>query len=151
MTVRDTMDAAGPVVQLFGRLAVGCSFLSAVADRFGLWGPPGSEHAVWGDYGHFVAYTGHLNAFAPGAVIPILAGFSTLLEVVFGIALIFGFYTRLTALGSAALLVAFATAMTVSLGVKAPLDFSVFSAAAAALMLSTASHYRWSVDELLGR
>ena len=143
------MSALGPLAQLFGRFAVGCGFLSAVADRFGLWGPHGSAQAVWGDYAHFVAYTAHLNAFAPGPVISILAGLSTLLELLFGVFLLLGFNTRLVSLGSAALLAAFATAMTVSLGVKAPLDYSVFSACAAALMLATVSGYRWSVDDVL--
>jgi hypothetical protein len=40
------------------------------------------------------------------------------------------------ALASAILLGLFALAMTASLGVKPPLDYSVFSASAAALLLS---------------
>lgn len=139
------------LTQLFTRFALGCGFLSAVADRFGLWGPPGSAHAVWGDYMHFEAYTAHLNAIVPALFIPSLSGISTGLEILFGIALLFGVFTRLASLGSAALLAAFACAMTLTLGVKAPLDFSVFSACAAALLLATVPGYRWSVDELRGR
>ena len=33
----------GAIVSLFARLALGASFLSAVADRFGLWGPYGAK------------------------------------------------------------------------------------------------------------
>jgi len=33
------------------------TILSAVADRFGLWGPPRAANVSWGDWPHFVAYT----------------------------------------------------------------------------------------------
>src|SRR5437899_12739196 len=36
---------------------LGASFLSAVADRFGLWGPHGAKNVSWGDFAHFVEYT----------------------------------------------------------------------------------------------
>jgi hypothetical protein len=32
------------IVRLFARFALGASFLSAVADRFGLWGPYGAKN-----------------------------------------------------------------------------------------------------------
>lgn len=44
----------------------------------------------------------------------------------------------LVALGSAVLLAIFGTAMAISLGLKSPLDYSVFSASAGALLLSRA-------------
>jgi hypothetical protein len=31
-------------VSVYVRLALGTAFLSAVADRFGLWGPPGARN-----------------------------------------------------------------------------------------------------------
>ena len=40
-------------VKLFLRIAVSFTMLSAVADRFGLWG----EGAVWGNMDAFLAYT----------------------------------------------------------------------------------------------
>jgi hypothetical protein len=46
------------IVRLFARFALGASFLSAVADRFGLWGPYGAKNVSWGDFAHFVEYTG---------------------------------------------------------------------------------------------
>jgi hypothetical protein len=46
-----------------------------------------------------------------------------------------GLWQRVTAAVSAALLCIFAAAMSVALGVKAPLDYSAFSAAAAAGLL----------------
>ena len=42
------------------RLALAFSFLSAVADRFGLWGQFGAARVAWGDFGHFTAYTAQL-------------------------------------------------------------------------------------------
>jgi len=46
------------IVRLFARFALGASFLSAVADRFGLWGPYGAKNVSWGNFAHFVEYTG---------------------------------------------------------------------------------------------
>ena len=31
------------------RIALAVAFLSAVADRFGMWGPPGSKGVAWGN------------------------------------------------------------------------------------------------------
>src|SRR5262249_19858863 len=42
------------IVRLFARFALGASFLSAVADRFGLWGPYGAKNVSWGNFSHFV-------------------------------------------------------------------------------------------------
>ena len=39
------------------RVALAFSFLSAVADRFGLWGPFGVAGVGWGDFERFTAYT----------------------------------------------------------------------------------------------
>jgi hypothetical protein len=40
---------------VFLRFALGFSFLSAVADRFGLWGSFGDPHVAWGTFARFVA------------------------------------------------------------------------------------------------
>ncbi len=119
----------------FGRFALGVTLLSAVADRFGLWGPPGSPRASWGDWAHFVHYCGLVNSFAPQAVIPALAWLSTGLEIILGIALIAGFKVEYAAYGSAILFALFAAAMTLSLGVKSALSYSVFADAAGAFLL----------------
>src|ERR1700741_4930809 len=50
------------IVRLFARFALGASFLSAVADRFGLWGPHGAKNVSWGDFAHFVEYTGAVTS-----------------------------------------------------------------------------------------
>lgn len=136
---------------VFLRLALGISFLSAVADRFGLWGVYGQPNVSWGTYGRFVAYTAKLNWFLPAAMIPALASVATAAETVFGLLLVLGWKTRITALLSGILLTAFALTMTLALGIKAPLNFSVFSAAGGALLLGTCTNFPCSLDELLRR
>ncbi len=133
------------------RLALGISFLSAVADRFGLWGAYGQPHVAWGNFARFVDYTAKLNWFLPAAMIPALAMISTAAETLFGLLLVLGWKTRITALLSGVLLTAFALTMAVALGVKAPLDLSVFSAAGGALLLGAYAEFPFSVDEFLRR
>lgn len=117
------------------RVALGVAFLSAVADRFGLYGPTGAKGVGWGDWAHFLAYAATLNWFLPPALVSVVAIAATALEIVFGVALIAGYQIRLAALGSAALLTLFGFAMAFGLDFSAPLDYSVFTAAAAAFLL----------------
>jgi uncharacterized membrane protein YphA (DoxX/SURF4 family) len=124
---------------LFLRLALGASLLSAVADRFGLWGSYGHPHVAWGNFGRFVQYTGQLNWFLPHVFTKPLAWISTVLEAILGVLLILGLYPRIVALAAGLVLLAFAVAMTCALGVKAPLDFSVFTASAGAFLLAAIS------------
>ena len=141
----------GKFIPLFLRLALGITFLSAVADRFGLWGAYGHPNVSWGNYARFVGYVAKLNWFLPTAMIPALSIIVTAAETLFGLLLIVGWKTRATALLSGLLLISFAVTMTVALGVKAPLNFSVFSAAGGALLLGASEHFPFSLDELLRR
>ncbi len=131
---------------MFLRLALGAAFLSAVADRFGLWGAYGQPNVAWGDFARFVAYTGKLNWFAPAGLVLVLAWAATVAETVLGLALIVGIFTRLAAFLSGLLLLLFALTMIFSLGVKAPLNFSVFSASAGAFLLAAYRKTPTSVD-----
>ena len=133
---------------LFLRLALGVSFLSAVADRFGLWGAYGSANVSWGSYPRFVAYTAELLWLLPPATVPALALGATIAETLFGLLLILGWRTRLAALLGGILLTIFALSMTLALGVKVPLDYSVFSAAGGALLLAACTRFPFSLDEL---
>ncbi len=120
------------LVVLGARLALGAAFLSGIASRFGLWGPG----VGYGNFAGFERYTAEVNAFMPAATIPFLAWAATIGELGLGLALVLGLWPRRTALGSAALLALFGLAMTASMGIKEPLDYSVFSACAAALLLA---------------
>ena len=131
---------------VFLRLALGISFLSAVADRFGYWGAFGQRNVAWGDFARFTAYTARLNWFMPATTIPVLAWTSTCAEILLGLALILGAFTRIAALLSGLLLLLFALCMTLALGLEAPLSLSVFSASAGAFLLATCSEYGCSID-----
>ncbi|WP_455590675.1 DoxX protein [Bacteroides sp.] len=121
---------------LFARIAIGMSFLSAVADRFGLWTPIlGSENVVWGNMGSFTTYTGLLVPWISQPVLPLLAWFVTIAEVVLGVSLIIGYQKRIAALLSGTLLLIFAISMMFFSSFKAPFDYSVFTASACAFLL----------------
>ncbi|HTD13603.1 MAG TPA: DoxX family protein [Chthoniobacterales bacterium] len=131
----DRSGIANRVAPLLLRLALGATLLSAVADRFGIWGPPGAATVAWGDWTHFVAYTAKVNSFLPSSLAPALAVIATATEGLLGIAFILGIFRRPVALVGAVLFAFFAGAMTLSFGVKAPLNFSVFVDFAAAFVL----------------
>jgi len=115
----------------YARVALAAAFLSAVASRLSAWGG--------NDFAAFERYTAEVNAFLPAAAAPFLARAATVLETSLGLALLVGWRVRQVALGAAALLALFATAMALSFGLKSPLDYSVFSASACALLLARAS------------
>lgn len=117
------------------RVALALGFLSAVADRFGLWGGPGSPNVAWGDFGAFLEYTGLLIGFLPDSLVPVLSWMATVLEVVLALGLLSGFYLRWFAFGSGLLLGSFAVCMTVSLGFEPAFSYSVWTAGAAAFYL----------------
>jgi hypothetical protein len=51
-----TLNRARDCITVFLRIALGISFFSAVADRFGLWGAYGQPNVAWGDFSRFVGY-----------------------------------------------------------------------------------------------
>jgi thiosulfate dehydrogenase (quinone) large subunit len=120
-------------VKVFLRFAIGSAFLSAVADRFGLWK---KETSVWGNWQSFVEYTQLITPWVPDNFTSALAAAATVAEVLLGLGLIIGYKTKWVALASGILLLVFALSMSFSVGVKAALDYSVFTASAAAFALS---------------
>jgi putative oxidoreductase len=118
---------------LYARLALGAAFLSGIADRFGWYT---GRNVGYGNFAGFVGYTAKVNSFMPAHSIPFLAWAATAAELFLGVALILGVWPRWVALGSAVLLVLFGTAMAISFGIKSPMDYSVFSASAAAILLA---------------
>src|SRR5262249_2363243 len=133
------------------RCGLGLGFLSAVADRLGLWGAFGQPNVEWGNFARFLEYTHTLNWFLPAAMIPVLGVIATAAESLFGLQLLIGWHTRVAALLSGLLLLTFATAMTLALGIKAPLNFAVFTGVGGAWLLATCERFPFSVDELLFR
>src|SRR5215469_12940247 len=139
------------IVRLFARFALGTSFLTAVADRFGLWGPYGAKNVSWGDFAHFVKYTGAVMSLFPSLLTVPFAWAATVAETLFGILLIAGFKTRMASVLSGLLLLSFAMGMATGRGIKTPFDYSVFSAAAAAFLLAFWEPDRFTLDKLLNQ
>ena len=117
---------------LYARIAVGSAFLSAVAGRFGLW--HGTIDVKY--FGEFLAYAGDVLGFMPRAWVPFLAWSATVCETLLGILLILGLRLRWVSLASAVLLAMFGTSMAISQGLKSPMDYSVYSASSAAMLLA---------------
>ena len=141
----------GSFSSVFLRSALGLGFLSAVADRFGLWGAFGQPNVEWGNFSRFLEYTHTLNWYLPAAMIPALGVIATGAEILFGVLLIVGWRTRAAALLSGLLLLTFGMAMTLALGIKAPLNFAVLTGIGGALLLANCERFPFSVDELLSR
>jgi uncharacterized membrane protein YphA (DoxX/SURF4 family) len=139
------------IVRLFARFALGASFLSAVADRFGLWGPYGAKNVSWGNFARFVEYTGSVTALFPSSLTLLFAWTATVAETLFGILLIAGLKIRETSVLSGLLLLSFALGMATDLGIKTPFDYSVFSAASAAFLLAFWEPDRFTLDSVLSR
>jgi len=120
------------IIEWFLRLSLSAGFLSAVADRFGLWR---KDLSAWGNWDNFIAYTKTLNPLVPQPLISVLGGVATSLEVIFAIVLLTNYKTAFFARCSGYLLLLFALAMTFSKSIKVPLDYSVFCALAASFAL----------------
>ncbi len=121
------------ITEWYLRIALSIGFLSAVADRFGLWN---KEVSAWGNWETFVKYTNTLLPFLNYKQAAIFGGIATILEIVFAVALLTNFKSSLMAKCSGVLLLLFALSMTFSNNIKVPLDYSVFTASAGAFALS---------------
>jgi len=133
------------VPQMLLRVALGIGFLTTVADRLGLF-PAGARNIEWGAWDKFIDYTGTLMPFLDRPAVNVMGGLATFFETAIGILLIIGFKTRYVAIASCALTFIFAFAMTLFLGIKAPINFAVFSTCTGSLLLSTMPAYSWSLD-----
>ncbi|WP_299442491.1 DoxX family protein [uncultured Aquimarina sp.] len=132
-------------IKLFLRVSVATGFISAVADRFGLWP---KEKSAWGTWDSFLEYTKLLNPWAPEFMTNSIGLIATLAEIILAFFLLIGFKTALSARISGVLLLIFGVTMTFTLGIKAPLDYSVFSASAAAFGLSLIKEQYLEIDQL---
>lgn len=124
------------------RLALATSFLSAVADRFGLWGPPGAPGVAWGSVPKYEEYVATLNWFLPAGLVPVAGWAATVCEVLLALGLLVGWRLFGFAVATGLLLTTFGVAMLFALGPKPPLDYSVPTAAAAAFLLAAVSRQK---------
>jgi uncharacterized membrane protein YphA (DoxX/SURF4 family) len=134
------------VIKLFLRIGIGVGFLSAVADRLGLWP---TQISAWGNWENFLGYTKLINPIIPEILIPMVGAAVTIAEVLFGICLIIGLKTELTAKLSGYLMLTFALAITFSSGIKGAFDYSVFAASAGAFGLSIMQNKYLELDTLI--
>ena len=141
----------GSVSSLVLRLGLGLGFLSAVADRFGLWGSFGQPNVEWGNYSRFLDSTHSLNWYLPAGMIPALGTVATGAEIIFGFLILAGWHTRVAARLSGVLLIVFAAAMTIALGPKSVLNYAVLTGIGGSFLLADCQIFPFSVDELLSR
>ena len=127
-------------------MAISFSFLSAVADRFGLWG---EKYSAWGNWDNFIDYTRVINPWLPEATIGTIGALATGAEILFAICLLIGYKTQLFAKLSGLLLLLFGLSMTFSTGIKGALDYSVFSASAAAFALGLMKNEFLEIDTMI--
>ncbi|GFG54888.1 hypothetical protein CQY20_15230 [Mycolicibacterium agri] len=137
------MNTPDPVriVRFALRLSLAAGFLSAVADRFGLWKAFGQ--GSWGSMSAFADYTHQLAPFASGWLLAVIVWAVTATETTLGVLLLTGWWPRLVGTATCLVLIVFGTAMAVSLGAESPLSYSVFAAAsagAAYAVLDTSTH-----------
>jgi hypothetical protein len=125
---------------IFLRISLGAGYLSAVADRLGLWGPPGGPSVSWGNFQNFLAYTAKLAPWCPASLLPALGWFVTIAEVVLGVALVFCLRVRLAGNLSGLLALTFAVSMSIVAGLHPPLIYAVFAVSAASFVLAEAAN-----------
>jgi putative oxidoreductase len=132
---------------LYARLALGAAFLSAVASRFGLW----DKTLDLNHFSRFIHYAAQVLSFIPPAFPPLLAWVATVAESTLGILLISGLWPCWVSLASAILLAMFGTSMAISFGLESPMDYSVFSASGAAILLSLYASKKTNVEHPVRR
>ncbi|MEU8632608.1 DoxX family protein [Amycolatopsis sp. NPDC048633] len=123
---------------VFARMTLSPGFLSAVADRLGVWGPADTGSVTWGDFASFIEYTQKLAPYLPIGVVQLTAWVATAVELVLGLSLLAGVAMRWSAWAATGLLLVFALSMGIFVDWEAPLSASVFPACAAAALLALA-------------
>ena len=143
------MEDKFKIPQLLLRCALGITFLTPVCDRLGLLGKPGVGNIEWGNWENFINYTATLMPVFNRPLVNIMGGVATVSEFLIGIFLIIGLKTKYAAIGASLITLTFILFMTLSVGIQKPINYGVFTASAAALLLSFIPRYDWSIDALL--
>jgi len=142
------MEDRFKIAQLLLRCALGITFLTPVFDRLGLLGLPGVGNIEWGNWENFINYTTTLMPIFERPVVNILGEIATVSELLIGTFLIIGFKTKYAALGASLITLTFIIFMSLSVGIQKPINYGVFTASAAGLLLSLIPNYNWSLDNL---
>jgi hypothetical protein len=95
VTNRENHDPASPRIGFIAacwlvRVALAAAFLSAVADRLGIWGPPGTEGVAWGNVANYEKYVAQLNWYLPVRLVSVVGWIATVCEIVFAVGLLIG-------------------------------------------------------------
>jgi hypothetical protein len=128
-------SVAGRVVAVLLALA----FAGAVADRFGLFGPPGGAGVSWGSWAAFVEYTRTLLHGVPTPLATVAAIGATVAEVGLAVALLTGWQRRWTGKAAAGLLTVYLVAMGLSVGWAEVATYAVPVEIGGALLITVAS------------
>ncbi|ETZ20969.1 DoxX family protein [Pedobacter sp. V48] len=145
------MENTFKIPQLLLRFALGITFLTPVLDRLGILGEPGIGNIEWGNWENFIKYTTTLMPIFDRPMVNIMGMVATISEMTVGVCLILGLKTKYSALGAALITFTFIVFMTISLGIQKPINYGVFTASAASLLLSFVPKYSWSLDNLLNK
>ena len=143
------MENSFKTPQLLLRLAIGITFLTPVLDRLGILGRAGTGNIEWGNWENFINYTTTLMPYFDRPMVNVMGLIATIAETAIAVGLIIGFKTKYVALGSCILTLTFIIFMATSVGIQKPINFGVFTASAASLLLSRISQYQWSIDNIL--
>lgn len=142
------MEDSFKIPQLLLRCALGITFLTPVLDRLGILGPAATGNIEWGNWENFINYTVTLMPYLDRSVTNVMAGIATASEFIIAVGLIIGFKTKYAAIGSCLLTFTFILFMATSVGIQKPINFGVFTASAASLLLSCVPKYKWSIEEI---
>ncbi|MBG6236255.1 putative membrane protein YphA (DoxX/SURF4 family) [Pedobacter sp. CAN_A7] len=142
------MEDSFKIPQLLLRSALGITFLTPVFDRLGILGPMGTGNIEWGNWENFIDYTSLLMPYLDRPLTNIMGGIATASEFTIAVLLIIGFKTKHAALGSCLLTLTFILFMATSVGIQKPINFGVFTATTASLLLAQIPRYKWSIDNL---
>lgn len=143
------MEDSFKMPQLLLRCALGITFLVPVSDRMGVLGPIGTGNVEWGNWVNFINYTSTLMPFLDRPMVNLMGGLATIAEFVIGVLLIIGYKTKYAAVASCILTLLFILSMTIFVGLQQPINFGVFTACTASLLLSSLPNYKWSIDNLI--
>jgi hypothetical protein len=118
------------------RIALSASFVSSLADRFGILGKHGTPGVTWGSWKSFLGSSAQLTFWLPAVLRPTAAWVSTILEVILVVALLIPYRTTLVGVVAGALLTAYALSLAFAYGLGISLAYSVWTAAAGAFLLA---------------